>query len=629
MKVKHNKTLLILGILAIASFVAYVVFFVLTIAAKGGNFNDVFGAMEDALTGVGFKRLFAPAGGEAIDIAYCIVNYLFIAFAVIGSIYAIYLYSKTKHASLFFGILLCFLAIVPAWGFMLGASPEEPGNEYRAFIFDTLFKNKYEANDGNLGIIALTWFYLIFIVFSISFSISFFVLSLLNAKNNRYTADAEKNTEKDANEENDEASILAELEEEPFPEEPTQRPQAEAAPIEEEVEEDNFEDLDEPLEEENDEEEIVCDETDLRSLLQEIVKDAVKSELEKRESEKPAPTPMQNPVQPQAGLNNGGPIIVQYFNNNAPGNEKGFQPTNQPYPYGPYPYPYAPYPYAPYPYPYPQQPQPNSVQQKPEEPEKPVEPEKHEEPVKPAEPMPQKEPVIEEEKQEEKVEEIQPEIANVEETKNEPVEEQVLEPQQEPQKEEVEEPVVEEIPVEKPAEVQPEPEPEPEQEEAPVEEVATVEAEPAKEEEGDEENPNKIIRVPFYERILTVDKELQDLYSELKNELLSYGLKSRVAANGDTFRLHRKTYCRISVAGKSLKLHLALNPDDYKDSKMPYSDAGNKATYAEIPFVFKVKSGLSLRRAKGLIADVCAKDDLIQEDLMTIDWVNEIRANSN
>ena len=76
-----------------------------------------------------------------------------------------------------------------------------------------------------------------------------------------------------------------------------------------------------------------------------------------------------------------------------------------------------------------------------------------------------------------------------------------------------------------------------------------------------------------------------------------------------------------------MKLHLALNPEDYKDSKMPYSDAGDKATYADIPFVFKVKSGLSLRRAKGLIADVCAQDNLIQDDIMSIDWVKEINAN--
>ena len=53
------------------------------------------------------------------------------------------------------------------------------------------------------------------------------------------------------------------------------------------------------------------------------------------------------------------------------------------------------------------------------------------------------------------------------------------------------------------------------------------------------------------------------------------------------------------------------------------------ATYADIPFVFKVKSGLSLRRAKGLIADACAKEDLIQVDLMTTDWVKELRENKD
>ena len=218
---------------------------------------------------------------------------------------------------------------------------------------------------------------------------------------------------------------------------------------------------------------------------------------------------------------------------------------------------------------------------------------------------------------EQKKEEPAPKKEESEEEKEEPAPAPV---EEEPVKEE--EPVVEEeapAPVEETAKEE-EPAPAP----APViaEEVPHVEEEPVVAEIA----KKPIIRIPFEERITTADKEMQDNYNELKNEILSYGVNSRVASGGDSFRLHRKTYVKMTVAGKSLKLYLALDPADYADSKMPIGDAGHKAMYAEIPFVFKVKSGLSMRRAKQLIADAMAKDGLEQGEVGTVNWVKELKA---
>ena len=173
-------------------------------------------------------------------------------------------------------------------------------------------------------------------------------------------------------------------------------------------------------------------------------------------------------------------------------------------------------------------------------------------------------------------------------------------------------------------EVKPEPEPvkeEPQPAPAPAPEVVVPVAAPA--EEGEKQVYE---RLSFGERLLQSDQEILDLYNELKNEILSYGVKSRVSANGDTFRLHKKMYVRITVAGKSLKLYFALNPDDYKDSKIPVQDAGHKDLYAEIPLVFKVRSGLSVRRCKELIQDVMEKDGLEQGEVGKINWAKELKA---
>ena len=187
------------------------------------------------------------------------------------------------------------------------------------------------------------------------------------------------------------------------------------------------------------------------------------------------------------------------------------------------------------------------------------------------------------------------------------------EPQPEPEPEP--EPVVEE-----PA---PEPEPEPVAEPEPAPVVEEPVPEPVPEAEPEK---NKIIRIPFQERITSAEKEMKDNYNELKNDILAYGVKSRVSNSGDTFRLHRKTYVKLTIAGKSLKLYFALNPEDYKDSTIPVADASEKNIYQEIPLIFKVKSGLSMRRAKQLIADVMAPDGLVQGEVGKVNWVKEIAA---
>lgn len=200
-----------------------------------------------------------------------------------------------------------------------------------------------------------------------------------------------------------------------------------------------------------------------------------------------------------------------------------------------------------------------------------------------------------------------PKPAQVEDKKPEPVKE-------EPKPEPAPEPVKEE----------PKPEPAP----APVVEVKP---EPVPlftkkpEEPGKPEAP-KYERISFAERLLKSDKELHDLYNELKNEILSYGVKSRISAVGDTFRLHKKMYVRITVAGKSLKLYFALDPKDYEGSTIPVQDASNKEMYAEIPLVFKVKSGLSVRRCKELIQAVMEKDNLEQGEIGKVNWIKELKA---
>ncbi|MCI1244449.1 MAG: ABC transporter permease [Bacilli bacterium] len=135
----------------------------------------------------------------------------------------------------------------------------------------------------------------------------------------------------------------------------------------------------------------------------------------------------------------------------------------------------------------------------------------------------------------------------------------------------------------------------------------------------------KIIRIPFPTRLTEADKDLRANYNTLKAEALSYGLKSRVSNSGDTFRLHTKTYLKIAIAGKGLKLYLAIDPKDYANGPIPVKDASGKNIYKEIPGCFKVKSDLSLKRAKQLIAEACGKDKLVQGNVENRNYAAELK----
>lgn len=181
---------------------------------------------------------------------------------------------------------------------------------------------------------------------------------------------------------------------------------------------------------------------------------------------------------------------------------------------------------------------------------------------------------------------------------------------------------VQEQPKEEPKPVKEQPKP------APAPAPVVVEEPKPEEEEAEEEGGVKkpIIRIPFPERLVKADKDLKDNYNELKNEFLSYGLKSRVSNSGDTFRMHRKAYAKITIAGKGLKIYYPLNPNDYAESPIPVIDVSDKAAYEETPLAFKVKSNLSVRRAKKLLEDSLVGEEIDKLEPGKTDWVKEVRA---
>ncbi len=62
----------------------------------------------------------------------------------------------------------------------------------------------------------------------------------------------------------------------------------------------------------------------------------------------------------------------------------------------------------------------------------------------------------------------------------------------------------------------------------------------------------------------------------------------------------------IAITGKRLRINFALDPADYAESTIPVTTNTSKK-FADLPVTFKVKSDLSLKRAKMLVDDVMAR----------------------
>ncbi|MBO5867083.1 MAG: hypothetical protein J6Q55_03430, partial [Clostridia bacterium] len=90
-----------------------------------------------------------------------------------------------------------------------------------------------------------------------------------------------------------------------------------------------------------------------------------------------------------------------------------------------------------------------------------------------------------------------------------------------------------------------------------------------------EEDGKKSTRIvkSFSERLEQSSDEVKGFYKAIKDELLSYTtVKSKISFKHETFRVGKAAVARIKMRGKSLCLFLALDSNDYKDTKYKIKD---------------------------------------------------------
>ena len=121
----------------------------------------------------------------------------------------------------------------------------------------------------------------------------------------------------------------------------------------------------------------------------------------------------------------------------------------------------------------------------------------------------------------------------------------------------------------------------------------------------------------FLAKLIQSGEETKNYYSQLKNKLLSYkGVKSRVSWKWETFRCGRKTLAKLRLRGKTLSLCLALNAEDYEDSKYIVENISDVKSYVDVPCLYRIKNDRRVKYAGELIEEVMRKNG-IEAPLLT------------
>ena len=143
-----------------------------------------------------------------------------------------------------------------------------------------------------------------------------------------------------------------------------------------------------------------------------------------------------------------------------------------------------------------------------------------------------------------------------------------------------------------------------------VEESTTKNVAPVADNDDEDSGLNTFVaryKKSFLARLIQSTDETKAYYSDIKNAMLSYKkTNSRISWHFDTINSGRNKLIKFSVRGKTLMLYLALNANDYVDSKYTL-EAVEGQKYEETPALYKITSERKAKYAIELLAVIAEK----------------------
>ena len=109
-------------------------------------------------------------------------------------------------------------------------------------------------------------------------------------------------------------------------------------------------------------------------------------------------------------------------------------------------------------------------------------------------------------------------------------------------------------------------------------------------------------RRSFASRMIQASEHTKEYYDTVKNKLLSYkNVKARSSWSFESFNRGRVKLAKLNVRGKTLVMYIAIDPASLADTKYHVRDMSEKAKYAAVPTMIRVKSPRGAKYACELI----------------------------
>ncbi len=124
----------------------------------------------------------------------------------------------------------------------------------------------------------------------------------------------------------------------------------------------------------------------------------------------------------------------------------------------------------------------------------------------------------------------------------------------------------------------------------------------------------------FEAKLIQSDEKLKNYYGEIKNCLLSYGVRPRMSWQYETFKTGRNLLVKLAMRGKTLGVYLALEPEAYAGTKYKIDDVSAVFKNSAVPVLYKLKNDRRVKYCKELIAAVMEKFGLGAKEISREDY---------
>lgn len=122
-------------------------------------------------------------------------------------------------------------------------------------------------------------------------------------------------------------------------------------------------------------------------------------------------------------------------------------------------------------------------------------------------------------------------------------------------------------------------------------------------------------KVSFSSKLLRLSDNVQDFFDILHEELVSFKrVNARLSFRCISYRFGRRLIAKMTVCGKTLKLHLCLNVSEFNERVFFQKDLSSLKAYEQVPFTVKIKSARGLNNAITLINALAEKLELVRDN---------------